>query len=313
VTVPAPGSGSALPPIVTVPDPASSLVLTPTMGPGGAAGTVVGLTITTPGYLRATDTIIFTPDPDNPVGSGADATFVLESTIPQAELPAHLRVDGGTGVVCGDIIADGTITALDAAVISVDGSMAYLSAIRVGDMSQVDAQATGGVRFDPLPTNAVPAVTDLSIKGGEIDASVNFRYVQESRIWHQGYGEQQAGVYRGSVAAFGTPAIGYVTLQDFSGALVRVSVSFLIQGVGAGVVVGEYAVTYGNSGNAVVTPAPSHPWASTGFTAATIASSVSGRTVTFYANLTGASLTGNQVNGTIEMIGGRGLLKRGVE
>lgn len=223
--------------------------------------------------------------------------------------PANLRVDGGPGVVAGDILCDGTITALGTSMISVDGSMNYLNAIRVGPMAQIDAQSVGSIRFDPMPTGDTYGLASEAVVGGETDLSAQYGRVQGSIIRHQGVGEQMAGVARQSIASGGVDVqIGVVSMSQYSGGVVEISASGLVQGVGGGTARKVFLLSSTDT-TAAATVAEDHV-SPPAFGGIAIGASISGLTVTFFATVTGIS-NGSKIDGQIVVRGGQCKLKRG--
>lgn len=224
--------------------------------------------------------------------------------------PAHVRIDGGPGVVGGDCVFDGSITALDVAAISLDPSLAYQNAIRVAPHSQVDAQATALIRFDPgLPAGSTYGLCSEGVVGGEIDLSAGYGLLQGSIIRHQGVGIQEAGVARGNLASGAvTKEVGVVTMRAFSGGLVEVSADGVVSNAGAGTAYKKFLLS-SNATTAAVREVESYS-APIGFTGIQVVANISGLAITFSVVVTSPS-SGSEVDAQIVVRGGHCKLKRG--
>jgi len=311
VTLANQGSGYTLPPTVTVSSGLSSLQLQAVLGTGGDAGKVVALNILAGGYAQETDTLVFTNQPADVTGSGGAATFTLVTKIILEEDPAHIRIDGGPGVVCGDIVADGSITSLASCHVSVDGTMEYLAAIRVGDMSQTDAAATGAIRYVPQAPGSSYGQTLRGIVGGEVDITAGFNRLQGSIVEHQGIGQQDGGVSRQGLGAGAVVEILRLkNIREYTGAEVRIVASGLIQSVGGGVAVKTFLISQQDAASDPVAVLLQEGVAPVAFAGIAITATVSGDDLRFIATLS-SPIGGSDVDIQFRVTGGSLNTRRG--
>lgn len=197
--------------------------------------------------------------------------------------PAAYRCDGGAGVVVGDFYYDGNLTSANSFGASWDGSMAHQNNIREAPNTHIDAGVKGSVLIYPAAANPGYGVHSLGMKGGNIGVAQYIGRTQGSMIWHQGVQFQPAGVFKEALTVGQEVEALTADLSAYSGGMVAIFATGLVQGKGGRQVTGLYALSTQDTG-AGATPV-AVPLVSGGSPAAqtdlTIVTSVSGSTITF--------------------------------